>query len=110
MLRVVLRRTLRASRKSRLNPRHAAALALMVWYLMYPIQKYQVLPNAPLKYWQREGTFDTAAKCKQAMDGNIRELQAIPRARSFIGVPDGDPYLKAAKNGRCVASDDPREE
>jgi hypothetical protein len=91
-----------------MKPRHAAALALVGWYLMYPIQQHQVLPKAPLRNWQREGSFDTEATCKQAMERNIRELQTIPRARSFIGVPGGDPYLKAAKNGECIASDDPR--
>jgi hypothetical protein len=75
---------------------------------MYPIEGRQVLPNAPLKDWEVEGSFETAAQCKQAIERNIRERQAIPVARAFIGVPGGDPLLKAAEDGECIESDDPR--
>jgi len=55
--------------------RHAAALALVGWYLMVPPQnahwqeKRQPLynSNAPLSEWDIDESFDTAAECQAAL-------------------------------------------
>ena len=61
-----------------MKPCHAAALALVGWYLILP----RVLPNgatdikAPLSEWEQSGVFDHAADCNQAMlELGYRSLQ-----------------------------------
>src|ERR1700736_3764083 len=75
------RATIRASRKSRMNLRHAAALALVGWYLMCPPlcsshwSKDEKSPcncgafnyDAPLDRWFKSagsGRFDSLRKCE----------------------------------------------
>jgi hypothetical protein len=71
-----------------MNPRHAAALALVSWYLMVPPG-----PNparayyTPLSRWKLIGNFDSDAACKKAQ-----------AARLY-----GRPVLSI-----CIASDDLR--
>src|SRR5208282_990037 len=58
-----------------MNPRHAAALALVGWYLMVPPPTVDLstrLPttkpnlDAPLRYWDTFGNFDSAQDCESA--------------------------------------------
>jgi hypothetical protein len=48
-----------------MNLRHAAALALVGWYLMMPLMATPG-PDLGLKYWSNDGSFDTAAECRAA--------------------------------------------
>ncbi len=43
--------------------RHAAALALVGWYLMYP-----PTPNRPLSQWEILNIFDSATECRKALE------------------------------------------
>ncbi len=63
-----------------MNPRHAAALALVGWYLMMPPPQFDPathLPNggpnldAPLSDWRNEGSFDSAKECQAGLKDNI---------------------------------------
>jgi hypothetical protein len=112
--------------------RHAAALALVGWYLIEPIpdRDGKLLYEAPLTYWEQEGSFDTAAECQREREWWTRELERIEQkerkkseaqkereetemdamsksqpgtARKSRGLG-----LKAADAAKCIASDDPR--
>jgi hypothetical protein len=55
-----------------MKSRHAAALALVVWYLMQPPVVGQgsgrnVWNHAPLRKWERAATFDSEEVCNQRL-------------------------------------------
>ncbi len=88
-----------------MKPRHAAALALMGWYLMMP--PWRLIggemrpvsdPDASLSKWVNEGNFDTAASCYHAL------MQFLDVAGDGKPLTDRNP----ARFARCVATDDPR--
>ena len=112
--------------------RHAAALALVGWYLMVPpIESIEdrIAPNAhshyldwkgdrppPLRSWSIKGTYATADECADALLPDSRD----PRYRNRAD-PDAQyrQYMKVTRNmsageiralfmGQCVASDDRR--
>jgi hypothetical protein len=61
-----------------MNPRHAAALALVGWYLMVPFPDAPGKPpnfHAPLSQWNQMGAFDTAAACDKERESR-RKLAA----------------------------------
>ncbi len=69
-----------------MKPRHAAALALVGWYLMVPpIQNGRPNDQAPFSKWVIEHIYDSADRCDYVM----RKL----RPRIIC---------------ECIASDDPR--
>jgi len=83
-----------------MNTRHAAALALVGWYLMVPpLFPHSKSPFArddslPLSRWKLINSFDTAAECKteehRLMDSPVKTASAIGAA------------------AQCIATDDPR--
>jgi hypothetical protein len=111
--------TIRASRKNRMQLRHAAALALVGWYLMTPpllcrSGTAQECPNyanckfcrsdsqTPLREWVREPDtkeFEYKTDCQRAIsDGCHSEVDA-----------DGTTSLGGDLCGAdCIAADDPR--
>ena len=84
-----------------MNFRHAAALALMGWYLM-------VLPqdiagghfrSAPLgSEWKHQGSFDTESDCNHAI------------AKGCLSIAQNGQVIRRGPlcNSRCISSDDPR--
>ena len=86
-----------------MKPRHAAALALVGWYLLAPpvtkVPASKLLKwsdAAPLSSWLELNAYDTAKDCKADL------LSRIENAKK---TRDGDDYVNAF---RCIASDDPR--
>jgi hypothetical protein len=82
-----------------MKPRHAAALALVGWYLMSPpIGRYD--PNhpekTPLNLWKIDGPYDTAIACVRAKTELTDNLLAIGSG------------LTEANSSQCIATDDPR--
>jgi hypothetical protein len=84
---------------------HAAALALMVWYLLIPPWNvdskgsplFSSNPDAPLSQWTKEGTFDSPNACDQALHRLIccNGSEPLPdRLREYAA--------------QCITSDDPR--
>ncbi len=77
--------------------RHAAAFALVGWYLMQPpahrgTDGKSVFEDArPLTMWRQIGAYDTAKECEAQID----HMVTLP---TDVG----------AEFVRCVASDDPR--
>lgn len=85
--------------------RHAAALALLGWYLMTPPLRSpggELEPEAPLSKWRSPHAFDTAKACENAKESFVksakREKERDPAA-AFSG---------AILLSQCIASDDPR--
>ena len=117
--RTASRRTIRVSRKSRMKLRHAAALALVGWYLMTPPMvcrtgTAQECPNyancafcrsdsqTQLREWVREPDtkeFEFKNDCQHVIsDGCHSEVEA-----------DGTTSLEGDLCGAdCIAADDPR--
>lgn len=75
--------------------RHAAALALLGWYLLIPpsgADKKLADTSAPFSWWNHNASYDTAKAC----EGDLLEMRAkFSYARRWV-------------EARCIASDDPR--
>jgi hypothetical protein len=106
---------------SHYEPRHAAALALVGWYLMMPPfvrvvpdprnpSRDSVAPDSdvPLSKWFWSGSFDSVVACQRSQEKEIAETQ---RRNSLSHSPPAeiDRNVEAAFwEARCIASDDPR--
>ena len=100
--------------------RHAAALALVGWYLMVPPlagtkQHPGLDTNAPISHWSIYKSFDTAKACETALLKGIYANDGVPDMFHGLGVRSDDPQavtlalaFKDVALGQCVASDDPR--
>jgi hypothetical protein len=98
-----------------MKPRHAAALALVGWYLMSPLVDHKaekLLYEAPLTYWEHEGSFDTAAECERKLRDNMRVMSNLTMSNLTMKSTDRSPGynlgLNSALAAKCIASDDPR--
>jgi hypothetical protein len=83
-----------------MNLQHAAALALVGWYLMVPPLQNSVFgcdPNAPLRKRLKFRSFDSETACKDRLD----QMQGEEKN-------DPDPFHCRIKHSICVATDDPR--
>ncbi|MGD0118806.1 MAG: hypothetical protein ABSD30_12125 [Candidatus Binatus sp.] len=87
--------------------RHAAALALVGWYLMMPPPRtvgdhFETNFYAPLSKWPKVRTFDLQSQCETAREA----LQQKPTGNLVImlGAAEAKATTKAS---RCVATDDP---
>ena len=113
-----------------MNPRHAAALALVGWYLISPpvfenkkTGDEKILREAPLAHWDVRDSFDTAAECRRLRDDN--SAAALKRSKKEDAQIDAqvDAEMKWEKGAtrkatqtdvsvemmaKCIASDDPR--
>jgi len=78
-----------------MKPRHAAALALVGWYLMLPLPKH---PDAPIAQWAHVDSFDSATECRDAA------YHLIDRAKKN----HDQAKLDTVMGFECIASDDPR--
>lgn len=72
--------------------RHAAALALVGWYLMVP---HPYFIGIPIANWQRRAVFDTKAQCQTE---RLKLIQHPPKNLSY----------PSWNQPQCVSSDDPR--
>lgn len=87
-----------------MNLRHAAALALVGWYLMIP--QSALPPNVaykkPLSTWQTIQSFDTADECQDYLSDFFQ------RSREKAALNMLEPAYRDFMFAQCVASDDPR--
>jgi hypothetical protein len=98
------------------KPRHAAALALVGWYLMTPPLKTGGPDNdAPRSRWNIEHVFDSAADCDRVMTQwhrrATRLFEAIGNKKKRLDPPDQEvtiEQLYGLANCDCIATDDPR--
>lgn len=79
-----------------MNPRHAAALALMGWYLMMPPGD----SNAPIARWHLIASFDTARECWAEQKQELDYYQDPKH-------PDVNTWAQW-NTAECIATDDPR--
>jgi hypothetical protein len=116
-----------------MNLRHAAALALVGWYLMSPLVDHsqgKILYEAPLAYWEIDESFDTAAECRRHREENISLMSQIELRASKQSEKEQERYeaqedaeskwprgtarksrgmgMKSALAAQCIATDDPR--
>jgi hypothetical protein len=93
-----------------MKPRHAAALALVGWYLLVPPSAFRVSDLAsglePLSQWLQIGSFDSANACEQGrrmmIDRFMADLQRDSGNATAVHGFDAFYY------SQCLASDDPR--
>ena len=98
--------TIRASRKNRMQLRHAAALALVGWYLLVPPSMNgsgNLNAKAPLAQWINEGAFDRADECESARANG---------ATATAGGATSEQQIKSLRemfaHAQCIGTDDPR--
>ena len=87
--------------------RHAAALALVGWYLMVPPSPsvYTVDTKAPISKWIDFVTYESARQCE---DG-LADFRAKANRDAFGVVPPLRPVLITEfRVAQCVSIDDPR--
>ena len=81
--------------------RHAAALALVGWYLLAPpLYKGEVDEKAPLKEWTVLQSFGTVTECSQWLSVLLHKANLDPAIRTVV-----KHRLLATS---CMSSDDPR--
>jgi hypothetical protein len=106
-----------------MNPRHAAALALVGWYLMVPPGSMEGGfgdAKAPLSRWQIAFSFEDAGVCEAVRN---RMMEKIRNKWATELRDPKDPKIDAAVNQKtvdemakftgmndwvCIATDDPR--
>jgi hypothetical protein len=104
-----------------MNLRHAAALALVGWYLMMPPSKKN---DAPLSEWTISHSYASAEAC-QSVQNKTRD-QAAAKLKTYDNMTDkqrrelqhnqaaldqemaDSDSFDAAFQSACIASDDPR--
>jgi hypothetical protein len=104
-----------------MKPRHAAALALVGWYLMTPPVyrvnekgqadpkgDYGVIVKDPLSKWGLGDPFDTAAECATARRIRMAKAYRLLPPPTKDPVKFGDAEKIANWLIACVATDDPR--
>ena len=115
-----------------MKPRHAAALALVGWYLMLPpvdIPKGRYVEEASIAAWRKLVEYDTFTKCENRRQDDLRSylnhrneyniddpkwLRSDAMLDSKNGWPSGTTrkidahMLQGYVSRRCIASDDPR--
>jgi hypothetical protein len=104
-----------------MNPRHAAALALMVWYLMAPpiescngVFSGGSCNQTPLAEWRIVKTYDALSRCENVKaiwvekgQMYLVEMDASSRSRTTRMAPD-EASATTETEATCVISNDPR--
>ncbi len=89
--------------------RHAAALALVGWYLLVPPLSRDDVPQnyLPLAQWRLIASYDTAAECMAGSDGYLSGVKK-GIARYKTNLQTAEALIRAAREAQCIATDDPR--
>ncbi len=84
-----------------MNLRHAAALALIGWYLMMPDldASNNVLTNLPLSKWSVKEGYDSGVECNDGKLGYYNLVKDLPQS---------DAKKRRVLAMQCIATDDPR--
>jgi hypothetical protein len=101
-----------------MKSRHAAALAIVAWYLMIPPVGIDnmVDARAPLSQWRKGVSFKSEAACADSLKDAIQnpmtpaEYQAATQAtrKAKMHPLSMAEMIKRTAQSRCVAADDPR--
>jgi hypothetical protein len=97
---------------------HAAALALVGWYLMTPPLDAGGLPDdhAPISSWHNEQSFDSAQDCEQGkvtvLENRIEGLKQLEKMQTRPAPQLFEQNLRWTRGvfaaSKCVGTDDPR--
>lgn len=82
---------------------HAAALALIAWYLIAPPLMGSgglIAAHAPIPQWERVRSYDTLANCRAGRTRHLRQIEETYGSQTTI--------FKQLAKGLCVAAGDPR--
>ena len=93
-----------------MNPRHAAALALVGWYLITPplsSDGKRVVGYAPLSGWSIGQSFDSATECEHARIEQVTSARYVAE-KARDPDPSNSVLVLDASLGKCVATNDPR--
>ena len=102
-----------------MNRRHAAALALVGWYLMGPPvrqpknEEPYLDEHAAYRDWKILHTFKTQNECNAAQqrvieDANNGKLTSFSGGFTFVLDGDPKPWLDQQNEAECIATDHPR--
>ena len=101
-----------------MKPRHAAALALVGWYLMVPTpygsSSLRYVENLPLSKWTIFQSFDSADACENGLYAMRKENSAKLKALAKAPPKDTNDASPAERLvflyglAQCVEADDPR--
>jgi hypothetical protein len=84
--------------------RHAATLALVVWYLMIPIDKGGRFLKS-VTDWSKQGPFDSDEDCETKLHDLTKLFSDVIQGYDGNGAI---PMYKAMLSAQCITSDDPR--
>ncbi len=93
---------------------HAAALALVGWYLIVPPVPFSTETPPPLYKWTPAKVFDSAAQCERQLAKQVTVQRLDEKSVKSGSAGLGETNWSArwfdvpAKYQRCIASDDPR--
>jgi hypothetical protein len=89
-----------------MNLSHAAALALVGWYLMVPpFSAKNVFYDRPLSDWQPVEDYRTKTECEEGKRDVVQQMTAL---FAEVWKMPPTPKMKSLQAGKCIASDDPR--
>jgi hypothetical protein len=101
-----------------MNSRHAAALAIVIWYLMIPPigADNKIDAHAPLSQWRRGVGFESQQQCDDSLKDAIQnpmtlaEYQAAAKAtrKAKMKPLTMSEMTRRTAESQCVAVDDPR--
>jgi hypothetical protein len=91
-----------------MKPSHAAALALVGWYLMTPpTSKDKIHADLPLSQWKKLQSFDTESQCQDALT-DLYNPSIDKRMRENTKPEAYKLFKQFMEDMRCVSTDDPR--
>jgi len=88
-----------------MKPCHAAALALVGWYLLARPASPLMQPTPPISWWLRLGSYDTEKECDQAQ---VEMYQKNERAGFKMEGVKPEELKRSYSLAQCVATNDPR--
>jgi hypothetical protein len=94
-----------------MKPRHAAALALVGWYLLIPPlvnAPYKVDTEAPLTNWKVYQTFDTREECDKFQSSAQAKYKATASAPIGTIKKGSRAFALQMTFAQCISSDDRR--
>ena len=91
-----------------MKPRHAAALALVGWYLMIPpsLGGFQYDLTAPISKWQQDSSYDSADNCEEHRM-KVFDMLTKHKVRN-LDAKTQDGNARTFFYSKCIATDDPR--
>jgi hypothetical protein len=93
-----------------MKPRHAAALALVGWYLLLPPlanAPYKVDTEAPLTSWKVSQTFNTREECDKSLLAEKAKYEHTATAPIGTIKKGSRAFALQMTFAQCVSSDNP---